>query len=75
MVLQGVSGKTNTLHDRQGQLGLLQALAHTPSVDVTVTLYLGTNSPCSYPFVYISVLCINFCSFTSCLSVAHAFVL
>ena len=38
MILQGVSEKTNTLYDRQGRLGLLQALLHTPSVDVTVSI-------------------------------------
>ena len=71
MVLQGVSGKTNTLYDRQGRLGLLQALAHTPSVGVTVTVtvvswLLFTMQLCIYQF------CVS--CFMSCmrLSIAHA---
>ena len=35
------------LYDRQGRLGLLQALAHTPPVDVTVTVIVILFS---YPF-------------------------
>ena len=34
----------------------------TPSVDVTVTVIVISWQLFSYPFVYISVLCINLCS-------------
>ena len=59
MILQGA----NTLYDRQGRLGLLQALAHTPPVDVTVTVIVIFGTYSVIPFVYISVLCINLCMY------------
>ena len=54
-------------------LDCFQALAHTPSVDVTVTVIVISWHLLSYPFVYISVLCINLCSFMSCMRLSIAF--
>ena len=55
----------STLYDRQGRLGLLQALAHTPSVDVTVTIIVISYSViplCIYQFcVSICVLLCHVC--------------
>ena len=69
----------STLYDRQGRLGLLQALAHTPSVDVTVTIIVISYSViplCIYQFcVSICVLLCHVCAYPLRVHVCCNFVL